>query len=279
MIDAVRSIVFVHGVQWERNAIIRGYSKPLSDRIQAQAPSIRFRSKEVLWSDIVETKERAIIEAGSLISVINGKALTDIAWQLLKQIFGRMNLPIAENNRDTLFKKKISEQVSAGGDLMAKAFSAILDIILYESGAFSKPIQDTVIEALDACKGEPAPVLFGHSLGSVITFDVIKRKFSGSKSPPVFGLVTAGSPLGILERSPKSPKTFSDFLKKNIDWINFYDADDFLAFWNPLRRFGYDGYVQDRNINPSEVPFYSHTKYWDSSAIARELADMATTDE
>jgi len=279
MIDAPRTVIFVHGVQWERNAILKGYSTPLADGIQRQAPSTRFRFKEVLWSDVVEGTERAIIQAGTLISVIDSPTLKEVAWRLLQQMFGRMHLPLAESGKEALFTKKISEQVAGGDDLKAKAFSAILDILLYESGAFKTPIQQTVIDALDGCRGEAAPVLFGHSLGSVIAFDVVKRKASGLKRPPVFGLVTAGSPLGVLKRSPTSPKSFSDVLKKKIDWMNFYDADDFLAFWNPLRKFGYAGYVRDHTINPSEIPFYSHIKYWDNSEIARELADLATTGE
>jgi hypothetical protein len=279
MIDAPRTVIFVHGVQWERNAILKGYSRPLAERIQQQAPSTRFRFTEVLWSDVVEGTERAIIQAGTLISVMNSPKLKEAAWRLLEQMFGRMHLPIDESDKEALFTRKISDQVAGEDDLKAKAFSAILDILLYESGAFKAPIQQTVIDALDACRQEAAPVLFGHSLGSVIAFDVVKRRASGSKRPPVFGLVTAGSPLGLLKRSPARPKSFSGMLKKKIDWLNFYDADDFLAFWNPLGKFGYAGYVQDRNINPSEIPFYSHIKYWDSSAIARELADLATTSE
>jgi len=279
MIDAPRTVIFVHGVQWERNDILKGYSRPLADGIQRQAPSTRFRFMEVLWSDVVEGTERAIIESGTLISVIDNPKLRAVAWVLLQQMFGRMHLPINESGKEALFTKKISEQVSGENDLKAKAFSAILDILLYESGAFKAPILKMVIDAFNACRDEPAPVLFGHSLGSVIAFDAVKRTMSGGKNPSVFGLVTAGSPLGLLRRSPGSPKSFSTALKKKIDWINFYDSDDFLAFWNPLKRFGYAGYVDDRTIDPSEIPFYSHIKYWDSSAVARELADLATTGE
>ncbi len=278
MIDAVRSILFVHGVQWERDSILAGYSKPLADRIQAQAPSTRFRFQEVLWSDVVEPAEEAVIATGSLASVIPGQSLSDIIWRLLRQILGRMNVTVSDADRQWILTKPIAAQVSPATSLRAKAMSAVLDIIFYESWLFKHPVQEKVIEALDACADEPSPVLFGHSLGSVIAYDVIQGKSSSGNTPPVYGLVTAGSPLGVLKRITNSPKGFSAILKR-IDWINFYDSDDFLAFWNPLRKFGYDGYVQDRNINPSEIPFYSHTKYWDSSAIARELADMATTDD
>jgi len=277
MIDAVRTVVFVHGVQWERNIMLQGYSDPLCRRIQAQASSTRFRFKEVLWSDVVEPREQALIAGGTLGEIAMGIPLQEIAWLILKQIFGRMNLPVNEALRSTVFTKKIPDQISSGGSLMGKAMSAILDILLYESGMFKEAIQNKVLEALDFCAGEPPPVLFGHSLGSVISLDAIKSRCVGAQ-PPVYGFVTAGPALGILKRTPIRPKTFATLLKR-IEWVNFYDADDFLAFWNPLRKFGYDGYVQDRNINPSEIVFYSHIKYWDNSAIARELADMATTAE
>jgi len=54
LIDAPRAVVFVHGVQWQRDYELKGYSRPTQDFMQNQAPTVRFRFYEVLWSDVMQ---------------------------------------------------------------------------------------------------------------------------------------------------------------------------------------------------------------------------------
>jgi hypothetical protein len=61
-----------------------------------------------------------------------------------------------------------------------------------------------------------------------------------------------------------------------FDWVNLYDTDDLVGFWNPLRRKGYSS-VMDQRIDTHEFPFYSHVKYWTNSLVARELVDQTLT--
>lgn len=282
MIDAPRSIIFIHGVQWEPNSEIRGYSVPLQNAIARQAPSTRFRFKEVLWSDIVEQKEREILNAGKLIDILgtgNISGLGDVVQMLLEHIFKLQGMPASSNNKDTNLKTKVSDLIKNSGQGFAeKAYSAIMDVIIYESGigGYQEQIQGKLAEALDGVKGELAPIVYAHSLGSVIAYDVLAKR-SKSNSIPALGFITAGSPLGVLKRDPSRTPELKDKLINAMFWKNYYDADDFLAFWNPLKAFGYRNLADEYAIDVSPVPFYSHTRYWSSDEIARDLADLATT--
>lgn len=279
MIDAPRTIVFVHGVQWEPDSELAGYSLPLARAVERQAPSTRFRFKEVLWSDVVEARERQLLQIGKLIDVIGGAdALGNLAHLLLEHIFKRQGLQLPFSRSD-LLGSQISDLIKGSGmGFKEKAFSAILDVLIYEShvGTYRAEIQQKVQDAIDSVKDELAPVVYGHSLGSAIAYDVLADKADGHGLPAI-ALITAGSPLGVLARKIEKAPGLGQLLRTSMFWKNYYDADDFLAFWNPLKAFGFRDCVEDRAIDVSTIPFYSHTRYWTSDEIARDLADWATT--
>lgn len=282
MIDALRTIIFVHGVQWEPDRDLSGYSIPLQRAIERQAPSTQFRFREVLWSDVVEQKEHEIYNAGSLIDLLGGglPSLGDVVQKLLEHIFKRQGIQY-NNDKDTTLNNRVADLVKGSGqDFKEKAFSAIMDVILYESGigSYQQEIRNKLNEALNEVGDQLAPIIYAHSLGSVISFDVLAARAETTKVPAL-GLITAGSPLGILRRDLAKFSKFAGALKGPIFWKNYYDADDFLAFWNPLKVFGYRDVVQDFAIDVSTIPFYSHTRYWSSDEIAKDLADLAATDQ
>lgn len=283
MIDARRTIVFVHGVQWEPNRVLAGYSRPLQQAIERQAPSTRFRFKEVLWSDVVEQKEQEIFEGGRLMDLLMGglPGLGDIVQKLLVHIFNREGIQFT-TDKDASLSSKVSNLISGSGQsFKEKAFSAIMDVILYESGVgtYQQDIRDILNETLDKVgkSDDLAPIVYAHSLGSVISYDVLAKR-AAMVTTPVLGLITAGSPLGILRRDVKNQPEFAKALREQIFWKNYYDADDFLAFWNPLKLFGYRNLVEDFPIDVSQIPFYSHTRYWTNDDIAMDLADLAATE-
>jgi len=50
LIDAPRDVVFVHGVQWQRDYELKGYSRPTQDLMQNQAPTVRPQHPDVALS-------------------------------------------------------------------------------------------------------------------------------------------------------------------------------------------------------------------------------------
>ncbi len=269
LIDAPRDVVFVHGVQWVRDAQLKGYSQPLQDLMQNQAPSVYFRYHEVLWSDVVEVDEQKILAGQGVIRDIltanYASAVFDL-FSLIGQKAG-FRLPSAQET----FAMQLPKLIASKGGFVEKALSAILDIVFYFSPRYGPSVRARVRETIDAIKqsnGLP-PVLFGHSLGSVILLDIIREDLS-KNAPYVGGFVSAGSPIGLFQPNEDNAQ-FNSF-----DWVNCYDADDLVGFWNPLLRKGYVT-VMDQRIDTHEFPFYSHIKYWTNSIVARELVDMSLT--
>lgn len=258
-----QDIVFVHGVQWEKDIRLKGYSRPLQELIQSQAPTTRFNFHEALWSDVVEGKERAIIAGGeTLASLAEGKQLGALL-DFLKVVGGFVGLDLL-GNRDSMANNKLEEMLDDPGWL-GKAISVVLDVVLYFS-FYGDEIRAKVRQYIKEAEN---PVLMGHSLGTIILFDILKEDMA-KKSLNCRDLLTAATPLGLF-RPHEDIKGLS-----SVNWVNMYDPADLVGFWNPLRKWGYETPWETR-IKTHELPFYSHVKYWTSSSVAEELLDMALT--
>lgn len=267
LIDAPRDVIFVHGVQWERDYQLRGYSRPTQDLMRNQAPTVNFRFHEVLWSDVVERDEELLIGGAGVIADILSGNYVGAVFDLFKLIGQRTDFQLT--SQEEAFRTPLPALISGKGGFMEKALSAVLDIAFYYSDSYGPRIRAKVRETLDPLRGEPAPILFGHSLGSVILLDILREDIERGDLH-CGGFVSAGSPIGLFDPDRDRPE-FS-----RLDWVNFYDTDDLVTFWNPLRKRGYLS-VSDQRIDTHELPFYSHVKYWTNSVLARELVDKCLT--
>ncbi len=112
-----------------------------------------------------------------------------------------------------------------GGGLSADAIEAFTrDVYLYLTSELVRTEIDKIV--VKSMNGEPT-IVVGHSLGSVVAYNVLKTN-PGFKVPM---LVTIGSPLGIRAiRTPLSPIRFP---KSVTSWFNAYDTRDVVAL-NPL---------------------------------------------
>ncbi len=160
------------------------------------------------------------------------------------------------------------------GDLITRLF--LEDIELYFTDAARRQAAiDRVVEAVNAAGGDV--VLLGHSLGSVVVYDVL----SEHPDLPVPGLITLGSPLG-LPTVRRRLRTLR-FPQGVARWVNVYDPRDFVTGREPLRAHfaGDDGrMVEDLEIEGKAPGFTDLTAshdgrvYLSSIALARALRDM-----
>jgi len=148
-----------------------------------------------------------------------------------------------------------------------------------------------------AVKAPDAPlVVIAHSLGSVIASDHFYDLHKGRRddvgdSPLERGetftsFYTLGSPIalwmeryGDFSRPVRIPGKTSDdpVIVAAAEWINFYDADDVLAF--PLKGLSadYDAAVdEDRSVSVGALILgmspVSHVAYWNDKAVIRPIA-------
>jgi hypothetical protein len=145
-------------------------------------------------------------------------------------------------------------------------------------------IRRRVVDTLkrDAANNSGGPhIVVSHSMGTVIAYDCLMRV---TDCPPVDGLITVGSPLGLDEIQDKLQPEWSrinGFPRSKIrtDWTNVYDALDPVAAADP--RLGNDfmasGTIAIEDIHQPNAGLWRHdiTKYLGGSllrdAVARQL--------
>ena len=178
------------------------------------------------------------------------------------------------------------------------------DIVAYQVTPNTRVVYDAVHALFDealhrlADKAPDAPlVVIAHSLGSVIAsdhfYDLHKGRRDRAGLTPLergetfTSFYTLGSPIalwmeryGDFSRPVEIPgKTSSDpIIAAAAEWINFYDADDVLAF--PLKGLSddYDRAVdEDRSVSVGALLIgmspVSHVAYWNDKAVIRPIAN------
>jgi hypothetical protein len=104
------------------------------------------------------------------------------------------------------------------------------DVYAYFFGGSKEAMRRVVREALGGIDGPV--VMIGHSLGSIIAYDVLRERSSAALEVPL--LVTVGSPLGV--------KEVQDLVERPLEvptpvasWRNASDARDLVAMDHTLR--------------------------------------------
>ncbi|HEY5878651.1 MAG TPA: hypothetical protein VIU11_07065 [Nakamurella sp.] len=176
------------------------------------------------------------------------------------------------------------------------------DVVSYQVSPHSREVYDAVhaevAKALGrlAAQAPDAPLfVVAHSLGSVIAADHFYDLGKGRRTAAtaleggrtLTGFYTLGSPIalwtqrdGDFARPLRIPaRTSPDpMLAAAAEWINFYDADDVLAF--PLKGLSeeWDNAVdEDRSVSVGApiigMSPVSHVAYWNDAAVIRPIAN------
>ncbi|MDX2549054.1 endopeptidase [Streptomyces sp. WI04-05B] len=117
---------------------------------------------------------------------------------------------------------------------------------------------------LKAFSDDTATVIIGHSLGSVIAYDLIRQKKIAAPGTAVHTFVTCGSPLGIpaVRRAMNIPEPELLAMPAHIKWLNVYDPDDVVTGAAGLAlgaRNVTDVEVDNGNIDPHAALAYLRT--------------------
>ncbi len=118
-------------------------------------------------------------------------------------------------------------RIAAFRELVRRAFE---DVYAYFFGGLMEPMRKVVRDALTGLDG-PVVVL-GHSLGTIVAYDVLREPDSSALTLPLF--VTIGSPLAVTE--------VQDLVVQPLQvpaaaaaWLNVSDARDLVALDHTVR--------------------------------------------
>lgn len=241
------AVVIVHGIGNHQP----GYSSSFQELLRAKLPTAHF--EEVVWSDL-----------GSMLGLRERESADErAAREALEREFDQA-VAAARASRTEATEAARIDQESA----VARGYLGPIARYEYLSPAERDQIQARVRDVLDwALLNADHTVLIGHSLGSVIGFDVLDRLNATEATRRVDLLCTLGSPLakfvflGHAGRSKRRPAIVAN-------WRNIYSPRDVIA--NALDG-PYDG-VSDLPIGTSLLPWSAHSAYWSHVDVVADLA-------
>lgn len=152
---------------------------------------------------------------------------------------------------------------------------AAIDLPLYMQNPKQGEVRDIVSDAISRAGAQAEKViLIGHSLGSVIAFDVASAALSGNESSCLAALVTMGSPLNWVAeiRGAESSISVSPRIE-SIPWVNFWDAEDPVSEFKKLDTGLYPD-VRNIEVKSNKKFIDAHCGYWDDKEIAVAIAKM-----
>ena len=164
-----------------------------------------------------------------------------------------------------------------------RALDLVLDLPMYLGNPKGERIRDEVKKAIRKALDANANgvILVGHSLGSVIAYDVIRESQSeGGEHFPIKAFVTMGSPLAWVTDLRIADKEIPDasFSIGNIQWINFYDVQDPVSLKMGLPTSRFPDVNNEPAICSGKRYIGAHTVYWCRDEVAQKIAALCCVD-
>lgn len=270
-------VLAIHGVGPGTGRSRSGFSRNLRALVFPDEANMGTLWHECVWEDLHDGFDACV--AGIVAQMARGPVFDGLLrkskglTRILKWVGGS-----AGADKILRALEGLTRDVAAG--FVVKALDIGLDFCLYLDSAHGRLLRDRLRKRLAAvAKKHPRGVLLlGHSLGSVIAYDLLAEARLAGESLPVCALVTCGSPLAWafdLRRADNRPEAAFDSIGP-VPWTNFYYPEDFISLYSPLPT---DRFPEARNVSlslPVSVsPLDAHRAYWSDPALARRIRDVA----
>lgn len=167
--------------------------------------------------------------------------------------------PVSVTRRAMVYDRRTPE------GFVSKLIICLREVRFYlQHPNLASKVHDHVLKAFS---DDTATVVIGHSLGSVIAYDLIRQEkiaAPGTAGTAVHTFVTCGSPLGIpaVRRAMNIPEPELLAMPAHIKWLNVYDPDDVVTGAAGLAlgaRNVTDVKVDNGNIDPHAAQAYLRT--------------------
>ena len=282
------SVVVVHGIGAGKGEERRGFSKKLKQRVAKVCPDIDAYWHEAPWEEINDAVDDVVqsvvdglidgyIEEASASKRRSQKGNVRTGLCFIVKLFKKVKKA----------EKAVAEKLAPLLLRVAKrgipyALDLLLDLPLYLSRDHGKAIRGRVREKIEEVfrKTDRGVILVGHSLGSVIAYDVLAEMIAKGENQHVKALVTFGSPLGwvmqIRRADRNLPALPSDV--SSVKWVNFYDSDDPIPLRRELDPAEFSG-VENKRVDSGEKLLCAHCAYWSNAEVAKCLAGLMRGEE
>lgn len=267
------SIVVVHGISDKTGDQQSGFSKSLAEKVM---PDQAVREKywhEAVWEPVNNALDDKI---------------QDVVLQLVNTYDKTTYWRDAELAKATSRFHKAWVWLWWSGcwlveRLLANKITRVLDLVLDLPMYLGNPkgvrirevVKQTIRKALSVTPD--GVVLVGHSLGSVIAYDVLCESLAeNGEHFPIKAFVTMGSPLGWVTDLRIADGEISDsVLCTNVlPWVNFYDEEDPVSLKRELPTTRFANVKNEPAIRSGKKYIAAHTVYWQRDEVANKVVSL-----
>lgn len=269
-----RGVLCVHGIGGGTGSERRGFSEKLRrlvfpDLSETDAASVW---RECVWEGLSDEMD------SQLASVIREMACGPLMDGLIEK--SRKARGVArflglggEGGKYLRMMDRMTREMAAG--FVIKMLDFGLDYCLYFDTCHGRLIRERLMKSIaDAANGRPGGiVLFAHSLGSVIAYDVLCEARRAGTRLPVAGFISCGSPLEWtlrLRAALGGDGTSATNGIGTIPWTNIYYREDCVCLYKPLPA---NRFPEARNVvlplPKRATARTAHAAYWRDGEVAR----------
>lgn len=287
MKQAKYSVVVVHGIGSGTGTARERFSDDLKNLVAKECEGVEHKWFEATWEGVNDSLDEVITET---INELLNVYIEEADRKAKEAEEKRSQERIAENARwyvklwhwtKCAVGKAISDSPAAGlrkaKEILPSALDALIDLPLYLEEVKGVAIRHVVkkkIEEVINNAPEESVVLVGHSLGSVVAYDVVKEYIKAGEGRKIKALVTMGSPLEWVTniRRALGVGTSSGGVA-NIDWLNFYDEQDPVPLRRELNEGMFAG-VKNKKCSSGKILIGAHCAYWKEKCCAENIAAL-----
>jgi len=268
------AVVVVHGISDKTGDQQPGFSSVLAAKVMPD-PSVRDRYwYEAVWEPVNNALD---------------DKLQDVVLQLVNAYDKTKYWRDAELKMAKCWLRKVWVYTWYVGcwcveKLLAHKITRLLDMALDLPMYMGNPkgerirsiVKETIRHALSVTP--EGVVLIGHSLGSVIAYDVIRElQVDDAEHFPIRAFVTMGSPLAwVTDLRIADGEVDNEVVRLgNVPWINFYDAQDPVPLKSELPVSRFADVVNELAICSGKKYVAAHTVYWHREEAAKKVAELA----
>ena len=267
------SVVVVHGICDKRTSQQKGFSKELRANVFPDIGEDSPYWREAIWEKVTEAADDKMQDI--VLMLVNAYNKTEywLEAELKKKhnIFSRLWV------RTRWFFGAVARWLSV--NKLTQTLDLLLDLPLYMGNPRGDKVREVVFEEIRKAREiTPAGViLVGHSLGSVIAYDVVRENMKSMAPLPIKALVTFGSPLDWITklRMAEGDLTGTKFPIRDVCWYNYFDPKDPVCVMKELSE-GMFQKFEENLATPSDLyGIEAHTAYWKDQKIADTVRKLA----